>query len=435
MDALTLVGLGLAGMFALILLHVPIGLAMATAGIVGFSALVGIKPALSLLATEPAATMASLDLIVIPFFLLMGNFASASGLSADIYRTAYSFLGHRPGGLALATILGCAGVGAVSGSSLATTATMSKVALPEMRDRGYASGFASGSIAAGGTLGMLIPPSVIMIIYAFLTEQFVLTMFAAAVIPGLIAVFMHILAIIVYVRFKPEAAPAGPRINWRGRLQALAGGWAALLLLVSIIGGIYSGVFTVNEAAAFGAFFTFVFTLYRGKLNRTVLAEALRDTAANTAMIYVIIFGATIFSYFVSATRMPNELVSLIEVWQLPAPAVIAVLVVMYLILGSVFDTISAMLITLPFTFPLIVELGYDPIWWGIVLVMTIEIGLITPPIGMNVFILNSMTPDIPLSTIFRGIVIFLWADLLRLLIIILVPALTLFLPGFLGMP
>lgn len=435
MDPIALVGLGLLAMFALILLHVPIGVAMAIAGSAGFAMLVGVKPALSLIATEPASSLASLDLIVIPLFLLMGNFASASGLSGDIYKAAYAFIGHRKGGLTLATILGCAGFGAVCGSSLATTATMTRVALPEMLQRRYAPSFAAGSIAAGGTLGMLIPPSVIMVIYAFLTEQFVITMFVAAVIPSIIAVAFHIVAIMIYVRVNPEAAPAGIRQDWTERLAALRNGWGALALLGGVIGGIYGGIFTVNEAAAFGAAFAFLFTVYRRRLTKQVLIDALRDTASNSAMIYLIIFGATIFSYFVSATRMPDELVSLMQEWGLSPALVIACLIVMYLVLGSVFDTISALLITLPFTFPLVMQLGYDPIWWGIVMVMTVEIGLITPPIGMNVFILNTMTPDIPLKTIFSGITIFLWADLLRLVLIATFPILCLALPQYLGMP
>ncbi|MCG6115704.1 MAG: TRAP transporter large permease [Mesorhizobium sp.] len=435
MDPIALVGLGLLAMFTLILLHVPIGIAMAISGTAGFAMMVGVQPALSLLASEPVGTLASLDLIVIPLFLLMGSFASASGLSADIYKAAYAFLGHRPGGLSLATIAGCAGFGAVSGSSLATTATMAKVALPEMLSRNYSPSFATGSIAAGGTLGMLIPPSVIMVIYAFLTEQFVLSMFVAAVIPSILAIIFNVLAIILYVKINPAAGPAGERSDWRERMRALQGGWGAIVLLGGVIGGIYGGIFTVNEAAAFGATFAFVFTLMRGRLTKAVMKEALRDTAVNTAMIYLILFGATIFGYFVSATRMPDAVVSVLTEWGLSPYIVIMGLVLMYLILGSVFDTISALLITIPFTFPLVMHLGFDPIWWGIVLILTVEIGLITPPIGMNVLIINSMTPDISLSQIYKGIVIFLWADLLRLALILAFPAIVLWLPRYMGMP
>jgi C4-dicarboxylate transporter DctM subunit len=435
MNSFVLVGLGLLGMFVLIGMHVPIGIAMAIAGIVGFGLLVGPQPALSLLSSEPAATLASTDLMVIPLFLLMGNFASASGLSSDIYRLAQTFIGHRRGGLSFATIIGCAGFGAVCGSSIATTATMTRVALPEMLKRGYQPGFAAGSIASGGTLGVLIPPSVIMVIYAYLTEQFVITLFVAAVVPSIIAVIFYLIAIQVYVRINPDAAPAGERTSWKERVRAARDAWGAILLLGGIIGGIYGGVFTVNEAAAVGVAFAFAFLVFRGRLTKTVLIDALTDTAGNTAMIYVIVFGASIFSYFVSATRLPDGLVEFIQVHQLPGYAIITILVVMYIVLGCIFDEVAAILITLPFTFPMLLQLGYDPIWWGIILVVTVEIGLIAPPIGLNVFVLHSMANHIPLTAIYRGVSSFLWVDLIRLILLIVFPSLVLTLPRYLGMP
>lgn len=435
MSPFVLLGLGLLGMFVLIGLHVPIGIAMAIAGIVGFGMIVGIDPALSLLASEPSATLSSTDLMVIPLFLLMGNFASASGLSGDIYKLAQTLIGHRRGGLSFATIMGCAGFGAVCGSSIATTATMTRVALPEMLKRGYQPGFAAGSIASGGTLGVLIPPSVIMVIYAYLTEQFVITLFVAAVVPAIIAVILYIIAIQISVRLNPEIAPSGPRADWREKLLALRDAWGAVALLAGIIGGIYGGVFTVNEAAAFGVVFSFAFAVFRGKLTKKVFFEALTDTAGNSAMIYVIVFGASIFSYFVSATRLPDALVEFIKFYELPGFAIITILVVMYIVLGCIFDEVAAILITLPFTFPMLMQLGYDPIWWGIILVVTVEIGLIAPPIGLNVFVLHSMANHIPLTTIYRGVSSFLWVDLIRLVILIVFPGLALWLPRYLGMP
>ncbi len=435
MNSFALVGLGLLGMFVLIGLHVPIGIAMAIAGMVGFAMLVGWGPAFSLLASEPVATLSSTDLMVIPLFLLMGNFASTSGLSSDIYKLAQTLIGHRRGGLSLATIMGCAGFGAVCGSSIATTATMTRVALPEMLKRGYEPGFAAGSIASGGTLGVLIPPSVIMVIYAYLTEQFVITLFVAAVVPAIIAVVFYIIAIQISVRLRPELAPAGPRATWREKLAAMRDAWGAITLLSGIIGGIYGGIFTVNEAAAFGVAFAFSFMVFRKKLTKAAFVEALTDTAGNSAMIYVIVFGASIFSYFVSATRLPDALVEFINFYQLPGFAIITLLVVMYIILGCIFDEVAAILITLPFTFPMLVQLGYDPIWWGIILVVTVEIGLIAPPIGLNVFVLHSMANHIPLTTIYRGVSSFLWVDLIRLAILMIFPSLTLWLPRYLGMP
>ncbi len=433
MDPILLAALGIGGMFVLILLQIPIGVAMAVAGFVGFGFLGGFGPAISLFATEPVGVLSSLDLAVIPLFLLMGSFAGVSGLSADIYRLAYALIGHRRGGLALATIGGCAGFGAVCGSSLATAATMGRVALPEMLKRGYAPTLASGSIAAGGTLGMLIPPSVIMVIYAYLAQQFVITLFIAALIPGLIAVALHCVAINVVVRINPEAGPAGARMTWPERWQVARQSWGVVVLLVAVIGGIYGGVFTVTEAASLGAGLAFLFTVARGRLTRESFWQVVHETASNSAMIYLIIMGASIFTYFITATKMPDELVHVIVGWHLPPIAVIGVLMIAYLILGSIFDTVAAMVITMPFVFPLIVSIGYNPIWWGVVLVMVIEVGMITPPIGMNVFVIYGVARTLALKTIFRGILPFLYADLVRITIIILFPTLALWLPALLG--
>jgi tripartite ATP-independent transporter DctM subunit len=433
MDPILLATLGLLGMFVLIALHVPIGVAMAVAGFVGFGFLGGWAPAASLFASEPVSVISSLDLAVIPLFLLMGGFAGVSGLSSDIYRLAYAFVGHRPGGLAIATIGGCAGFGAVCGSSLATAATMGRVALPEMISRGYSPKLASGSVAAGGTLGMLIPPSVVMVIYAFLTEKFVITLFIAALIPGVIAVLAHFVAIWILVARDPDVGPPGPRMDWAERFAVVRRSWGVLVLLTAVIGGIYGGVFTVNEAASLGAGLAFAFTVARRRLTWNALLEVLRDTATNTAMIYLVIMGASIFSSFIAASKMPAALVGLIEAMNLPPIMVIYVLFVVFLILGSVFDTIAAMVITMPFIFPLVVGLGYNPYWWGVILVMVIEVGMITPPIGMNVFIIHGVARDVPLKTIFAGILPFFYADIVRINIIILFPVLALWLPGVLG--
>jgi len=433
MDPILLALLGLGGMFALIMLHIPIGIAMAISGIVGFGFFAGFGPAVTVLATETSSVLSSVDLAVIPLFLLMGGFATVSGLSSDIYRLAYSIIGHRRGGLALATIGGCAAFGAVCGTSVATAATMGRVALPEMLHRGYAPALATGCIAAGGTLGMLVPPSVIMVVYAFLTEQFVITLFVAAVVPALVAVSFHVVAIELYVRANPEAAPPGPRMSWRDRLGVARECWGVLALLVTVIGGIYGGVFTVTEAASWGAGLAFLFTVIRRRLNQQMFWQVLVETATNAAMIYLIIIGASIFSYFISATKMPSVLVQSINDMNLPPMAVIAALMLMYLVLGSIFETVAAMLITIPFAYPLVTGLGYDPIWWGVVMVMVIEVGMITPPIGMNVFVLHGVARDVPLSTIFKGIVPFLCADLIRIAVIIVFPGLALWLPGILA--
>ena len=433
MDPITIALLGMAGMFLLIALHVPIGVAIGISGVVGFGFLGGWGPAFSLIGTEYITVFTNAELAVIPLFLLMGSFAGVSGLSSDIYRLAYAFIGHRRGGLAMATIGGCAGFGAVCGSSLATAATMGRVALPEMLDRGYSPTLASGSVAAGGTLGMLIPPSVVMVIYAFLTEQFVITLFVAALVPGLIAVLFHFITVAIIVYRNPEVGPAGERVDWDGRLRIIAQSWGVLVLMLAVIGGIYGGVFTVNEAASLGAGLAFLFAMFRKKLNWKTMFQVLKETATNTAMIYLIIGGASIFSSFITLSRMPDALVGYIGGLGLEPLVVVLILFALYLVLGAVFDTIAAMVITLPFVLPLILELGYSPIWWGVILVMAIEVGMITPPIGMNVFVLFGVAKNIPLKTIFKGILPFFYADIVRILLIILVPSLALWLPGYLG--
>lgn len=433
MDPITLAVVGILGMFVLIGLQIPIGISMAIAGVAGFGLLSGWHAAFSLIGSKAVGAIASEELAVIPLFLVMGSFANISGLAADIYKMAYAFVGHRRGGLALATIGGCAGFGAVCGSSLATAATMGRVALPEMLKRKYEPSLATGSIAAGGTLGMLIPPSVIMVIYAFLAEQFVITMFIAALIPGLLAVLGHFIAIMIVVRRNPDAGPAGDRTDWIGRLATVKEGIGVVLMILIVVGGIYGGVFTVNEAAALGAAVAFLFTVVRGKLTWDSLLLVMRETASNTAMIYLIIIGASVFASFISITKMPAVVVEGIGSMGLPPLAIILALFLLFLILGSIFDTIAAMVITFPFIYPLVVDMGYSPIWWGIVLLMAIEVGMITPPIGMNVFVIHGVAKDIPLQTIFKGIFPFFYADIIRILLIIFFPALAMWLPTALG--
>jgi C4-dicarboxylate transporter, DctM subunit len=425
--------LGTIGMFVLIALHIPIGVAMAIAGVVGFALLSGWSPAVALLASGPVSVLSNMDLAVIPLFLLMGSFAGVSGLSADIYRLAYAMIGHRPGGLALATVYGCAGFAAICGSSIATAATMGRVALPEMLKRGYSPELATGTIAAGGTLGILIPPSLIMVIYAFLTEQFVITLFVAALIPGLIGVIVHLLAVQAVVWWNPEAGPAGSRTTWRERLAVLKECWGVIALILCVVVSIYGGIFTVNEAAALGAGLAFAFTVARGKLDWATLWQVTRETATNTGMLYLIIAGASIFSSFMAVSKMPEAIVTQISAFELHPLVVIFALIAVYIVLGAVFDELAAMVITLPFVLPLIVGMGYHPVWWGIIMVITIEIGLIAPPIGVNVFVLYGIAKTIPLRTIYWGIVPFFFAELACIVILILFPELTLWLPRAMG--
>lgn len=434
MDPILIVILGLVGMFVLIALHVPVGVAMAATGVICYAVMEGNwSQAFSLLKTESASALSSLELGVIPLFLLMGGFATASGMSGDIYRMAQAFLGHRRGGLALATIGACAGFGAVSGSSIATAATMTRVALPEMLSRGYSPKLAAGSVAAGGSLGMLIPPSILMVLYAVLTEQSVLSMFAAAVVPGILAVALYLIAIAIYVRLHPESGPTTIRETWRARARATAQSWRVVILAIVVSGGIYGGIFTVNEAAGVGAGLAFLFYFSGGGRSRASLIEVLGDTAATTAMLFLIIVGAATMSYFVTISGAPGMLVAWMQAQNLPPLVVIGALAVVFLIIGSIFDTTAGMVITLPFVYPLVIGMGFDPVWWGIIMIVLIETGMITPPIGLNVFVLHGMVKEISLGTIFRGIVPFFIADIVRLAILILFPGLVLWLPNALG--
>jgi tripartite ATP-independent transporter DctM subunit len=431
MDPLFIGLLGFAGMLVLIALHVPIGIAMAAAGVIGFAALTGnVNAAIAMFGTETAGAISSPELVIIPMFLLMGSFAGTSGLAGDLYRLANALIGHRKGGLAMATIAGCGGFGAACGSSIATTATMARIALPEMESRKYAQSLGAGSIAAGGTLGSLIPPSSIMLIYAFLTEQFVVDMFIAGILPGILTIAIYVLAIYVIVRRDPSLGPAGPRVSWGQAGRVALSTWGIILVISIMTVGLYGGIFTVTEAAAAGVLVTMLFAYARGKLNWANLRSAVAETAHSVGMLYTILIGAHIFSNFVTLTQLPSAMVGWIVSLDLAPLMVILVLAVMYIALGAIFDAIAAMVITLPFVFPLVTEgLGYDPIWWGIVMIVVIEIGMITPPIGINVFVMHGVRRDIPLSTIFKGIVPFFGADIVRLLLIILFPAISIWLP------
>ena len=427
-------GLVVAGMFVMIAIHVPIGVAMAIAGLVGTGMIIGFEPAIALFGIEPSAAIASQELAIIALFLLMGNFAAAAGLSGDLYRLAQAFLGHRKGGLAMATVATCAGFGAVCGSSLATTATMTRIALPEMEKRGYSRRLSTGSIAAGSTLGVIVPPSVLLVLYAILTEQFVTALFVAALGPALIAVLLYMFSVMAYVTVAPNAGPAAERVQWPERRQVIKKSWGVVALAIIVSGGIYSGIFTVNEAAAVGAAVAIAFTALRGRLSRSVFFENLKETAASTALIYLIIIGASIFSYAITLSHLPDIIVGSIEDLGLEPLMVILLLEAMYIVLGSIFDTVAAMVITLPFVFPLITGMGYDPIWWGVINVVVMEMGMITPPIGLNVFVMHGMAKDIPLSTVYAGIWPFLISDIVRLLILTLFPVLTLWLPKAMGL-
>jgi tripartite ATP-independent transporter DctM subunit len=432
LDPIALAGIGLICMFVLILLHVPLGVAMGVAGVAGFAMLSGWKPALSLMASETASAFSNLDLATIPLFILMGGFASAAGLSEDLYRIAYALVGHRRGGLAAATIAGCAGFGAVCGSSIATTATFGKVALPSMLQRNYAPGFATGTIAAGGTLGILVPPSVIMVIYAVLAQELIIKLYIAAIVPSLIAISLHFSAIAIYVRLNPMAAPAGERMGWAERWRVMRGGWAVIALIGIVLAGMSFGVFTATEAAAVGALLAFVFALARGKLTGIVMRSTLMETASTTGMIYVIIVGAALFGYFIEVSQAPRAIVAAIGDSGLAAPVILALMMAVYLVLGAIFDEVAVLVITLPFVLPLIKSWGYDPVWWGIINVVIVELGMLIPPLGMNVFVIYSIAGKVPLTDIYRGVTPYIVSNVVRLACLLAFPMLTLWLPKLL---
>ena len=425
--------LGFAAMFALMILRVPIALSMGFVGFVGL-ALIRSWPAALAATTTEILDVAKYTLSVVPLFVLMGNFVTRAGMSRELYHAAYTFIGHRRGGLAMSTVAACAGFGAICGSSIATTATMARVAMPEMRRFGYRDSFAAGAIAAGGTLGILIPPSVIMVLYAIMTEQSIGALFAAGVVPGLLATGFYIAAAAIVTRRHPELGPPGVRSSWAERLLALRNIWGVLVLFGIVMGGMYGGWFTPTEAAGIGAMGGFLFALARGQMSWAVLIDILVQSARTSAMLFTILIGASIFASFANFTTMPQDLKDFVEQFQIHPIAVIVAICFVYVILGTAMEELSMILLTVPIFFPLVTHLGFDPVWFGILIVCVVEIGMISPPVGMNVFVLRSVLPDVPTAQIWRGVMPFLYADILRLSVLIAFPVITLWLPKFLGL-
>jgi tripartite ATP-independent transporter DctM subunit len=420
-------------MFALMMLRVPIAVSMGVVGLVGIG-LMRSWPAAIASSTTEILDVAKYTLSVVPLFVLMGNFVTRAGMSRELYRVAYTFIGHRRGGLAMSTIAACAGFGAICGSSIATTATMARVAMPEMRRFNYRDSFAAGSIAAGGTLGILIPPSVIMVLYAIMTEQSIGALFAAGVIPGLLATLFYMVAASVVTRRNPELGPSGERSSWAERLRALRDIWGVLVLFAIVMGGMYGGWFTPTEAAGIGAMGGFLFALARGALTWPVLIDVLVQSARTTAMLFTILIGASIFASFANFTTMPQDLKDFVEQFSIHPIAVIVAICAVYVVLGTAMEELSMILLTVPIFFPLITHLGFDPVWFGILIVCVVEIGMISPPVGMNVFVLRSVLPDVPTGQIWKGVMPFLYADIVRLAVLIAFPVITLWLPRALGL-
>jgi C4-dicarboxylate transporter DctM subunit len=423
-------------MLALIFLRMPIGLAMLVVGVVGnYLITKSWNPSLALFKSLTYSTFSSYSLSVVPLFLLMGQFASLGGMSKQLFDAAASWLGHRRGGVAMAAIGACAGFGAICGSSLATAATMGQIALPELRKHGYSGALATGTLAAGGTLGILIPPSVILVIFAILTEINIAKLFVAAMIPGLLAAIGYIIAIAVAARLRPGmAGEPYPRVPYPQRFRLLVTIWPVLLIFFLVIGGIYLGWFTPTEAAAIGAAGTALIALLRGGLNRGTFIDAMLQTAKATAMIFLIILGAAALNNFLALSQLPQAAVRLVVEQGFDPWAVLILMLVFYLVLGCFMDSLSMILLTVPIFYPIVTALdfGLPPaefgLWFGILVLIVVEVGLITPPVGMNLFVINSMSKGTPLAQTFAGVTPFLVSDFLRTVILVVFPSISLFL-------
>jgi tripartite ATP-independent transporter DctM subunit len=421
---------GFIAVFTLMILRVPVGMAMGLVGVTGFGALAGFNPSLKLIAQTSMTTVTDYKFGVIPMFLLMSAFVSASGMSRELFRAANVFLGHLRGGLGFATIAACAGFAAISGSSVATAATFATIAYPEMRRYGYPQSFATGTIAAGGALGAMFPPSTVLVVYGIITEQDIGKLFAAGIVPGLLAVCMYMITITVIGRIWPTFLPHGPRSSWRDRFDALRGIWAPALLFVFVIGGLYGGLFAPTEAGGVGAGGAFILGALRGRLNGEKILQALLHATRTAAAVFTVLIGALLFGYFLTITGTPQKVSEFFTSLGLSRYGVLALIMVMYLVLGCLMDAMAMIILTVPLVFPVITALGFDPIWFGVIIVMTVELGLIHPPVGMNVFVIKSVAGDVGFMTIFRGVIPFIATDLIRLLILIAFPILATWLPN-----
>jgi C4-dicarboxylate transporter, DctM subunit len=421
--------LGFVALFALMLLRMPIGLSMALIGVVGFGLISGFGPAMNLLAQSPIRTATDAGFAVIPMFLLMGTIASASGMSGELFHAANSFLGHRKGGLGMATIAACAGFAAISGSSVATAATFSAVAYPEMRRYQYPQSFSTGVIAAGGTLGAILPPSLVLAVYSLITQQDVGRLYIAGIVPGVLAVLMYIFTITAIGLARPRYLPKGPRAAWRERLAAIRGVWAITLLFLFVIGGMYGGAFTPTEAASMGAGGAFLIAVARRRLTMAQFIDCLIRALRTSAAIFSILIGALLFGYFLTITQTPQHVTEFLTGLGLARYEVLILIMLMYIVLGCVMDAMAMVILTIPIIFPVITTLGFDPIWFGVIIVMTVELGLIHPPVGMNVFVIKSVVRDVRISTVFVGVIPFVITDIIRLAILIAFPVLSTWLP------
>jgi tripartite ATP-independent transporter DctM subunit len=423
--------IGFAAFLILAFLRVPMAFAMGIVGFAGVAYKLNFNVAAAMIAQVTYETGLSYTLSVIPLFILMGNFVVRARLSDELYHAAYCFLGHRRGGLAMSTIIACAGFGAICGSSIATAATFTKVSYPSMRRYGYSDVLAAGSIAAGGTLGILIPPSVIMVIYGIMTETSIGKLFIAGIIPGLVATALLCVAVMWITWRDPKAGPPAEPHPWSERLEALKHVWPVVGLFVLVIGGIYVGAFTATEGAGIGAGGAFLFALARRALSWRVLFEVLVESARTTSMLFMILIGALLFANFVNYTTMPADLKSFVNLFQATPWLVIVAICVVYVVLGTAMEELSMILLTVPLFFPVVASLGYSPIWFGIVIVIVVQLGLISPPVGMNIFVVKNLLGHISIGTVFRGVTPFTIALCVLLALIVAFPEIATWLPSY----
>jgi len=430
----TVIGLiGVAALFILIFLRMPVGFVMAAVGFVGFGSVVSFDAAMSIIAKDLFSVFGSYSLTVIPLFVLMGQLAYHSGISKRLFNAAYKFIGHWPGGLAIATIGACAAFAAICGSTNATAATMGAATLPEMKRYNYKPELATGVVAAGGSLGILIPPSVIFIVYGILTEQSIGRLFMAGILPGLILILLFIIAIVIWTRMRPELGPKGPTFSLREKMASLSGLVETLLLFILIMGGLFLGIFTPTEAGAIGAFGTLALALVGRNLTMKGFMTALFETTRMSCMILVIVAGATIFGHFLAVTRIPFDIAQGVSEIQLPRWAIMLIIVAVYLVGGCIIDSLALIMLTIPIFYPVILFLEYDPIWFGVIIVLVTQIGVITPPVGINVYVVSGVARDVPLDVIFKGVLPFLTALIIGTLLLIAFPQIALFLPNLMG--
>jgi tripartite ATP-independent transporter DctM subunit len=424
---------GCVAVLVLMLIRVPIAVSLGAVAVAGFAYLVGPGPAVGILIDSPIRTVTNFNFSVIPMFILMGAFVSASGMSRELFRAANAWVGHLPGGTAIATIFACGGFAAINGSSIASAATMTQVALPEMRRVGYDPGLSAGVVAAGGTLGIMIPPSVMFILYSILTDTNLAALFIAGILPGLIAIALYCATVLILYRVRREWMPRTASADWHERWQSLRDVWATLLLFGLVVGGIYGGVVTIAEAAGLGAFGALAIGVMRRRLSWEKIVDSLVEALRTSAAIFFIVIAAFLFQYFLAVTQMSQLLSGFLTSLPVGPLGVVIVILAFYIIIGMFVDELAIILLTIPIVFPIVTGLGFDPVWFGVLVVVTVQIGLIAPPVGIICFIMNNMVPDIGLVNIYKGAMPFVIADLFWLALLVAFPTLSLLLPQLMG--